>query len=154
MNTRHRWPIELSSSTFAVRIVTIAAAVVGGMVMLGVAVAKETDRVKHQADADAKREHRIARLLADLTMEEKIQLLAGAEMDTKPNARLGIPAFAMADGPHGVRHGQATCFPTSIAMGASWDEALIERVGVALAREMLAKGRNVLLGPCINPNVA
>jgi beta-glucosidase len=65
----------------------------------------------------------------------------------------------MTDGPHGVRanrtgpereQGPATSFPTGISMAASWDPALIERVGAALAEETLALGCDILLGPCVN----
>ncbi len=56
----------------------------------------------------------------------------------------------MADGPHGVRRGKATCFPGSLAQAASWDRDLIGRIGIALGKEFRAKGCYVGLGPCIN----
>jgi beta-glucosidase len=37
-------------------------------------------------------------------------------------------------------------------MAASWDPALIQHVGAALGAEVKAKGRHMLLGPCININ--
>jgi hypothetical protein len=37
-------------------------------------------------------------------------------------------------------------------MGATWDPQLIRRVGEALGVEAKARGRNMLLGPCININ--
>lgn len=96
---------------------------------------------------------RIEELVSAMTLEEKVGLLSGdpaTHLDTLPNERLGIPALAMADGPHGIRLGEATCFPTGVAMGAAWDTGLLEEIGHALGREWRAKGRNVLLGPCIN----
>ena len=104
-------------------------------------------------DTTASVENRVEDLLLRMTLEEKILMLAGdpkTHFDTRPIERLGIPRFSMADGPHGIRGDEATCFPTSIAMAATWNESLMERVGAAIAEEALGKGRNVLLGPCIN----
>jgi len=97
-------------------------------------------------------EERIDDLLNQMTIDEKCAQLYGIGiMDTEDNNRLGIPGFNMADGPHGVRgFGQATSFPVGIAMTATWDPSLIERVGWAMGREFLAKGRNQALGPCVD----
>ncbi len=48
-------------------------------------------------------EQRVADLLTRMSLEEKLAMLGGTGFDTKPNARLGIPAIRMADGPQGVR---------------------------------------------------
>ena len=49
-------------------------------------------------------EARVADLLKRMTLEEKVAMLAGSGwMESQPNARLGIPAIKMADGPMGVR---------------------------------------------------
>ncbi len=95
-------------------------------------------------------EKRVEDLLHRMTLEEKIDMLGGTGFESKPNKRLGIPALNMTDGPISVRWGKATAFPASIAMAASWDPELVKRIGQALGRETKAKGRNVLLGPCIN----
>ncbi|PKL88168.1 MAG: hypothetical protein CVV23_11595 [Ignavibacteriae bacterium HGW-Ignavibacteriae-2] len=95
-------------------------------------------------------ENKVADYLSRLTLEEKIDLLSGTGFDSKPIERLGIPAIKMADGPLGVRWETATAFPASIALGASWDKALIYKVGKTIAQEVRAKGRDMLLGPCVN----
>ena len=95
-------------------------------------------------------EAKIENLLRQLTLDEKISLLAGTGFDTVPIPRLGIPSLKMTDGPVGVRQAPATSFPSSIALAASFDSALIERVARAIAQETKAKGKNVLLGPCVN----
>ena len=75
-------------------------------------------------------ERRINWLIEQMTLEEKIAQLYGIDwMETADNTRLGIPGFRMADGPHGVRDGEATCFPVGIAMAATWDPELLERDG-------------------------
>ena len=100
--------------------------------------------------------------MSQLSIEEKAALVAGATFwDTV--AAPGIPAIAVADGPHGVRHtdsiGQefglgesapATCFPPATGIASSWNRELVERVGQALGRESRAQGVAVLLGPGIN----
>ncbi|WP_353808349.1 glycoside hydrolase family 3 C-terminal domain-containing protein [Agromyces sp. SYSU T00194] len=101
---------------------------------------------------------------ADLTLEEKASLTSGASFwTTKPIERVGLPAIMLTDGPHGVRKQRAsadhlgiadsvpaTCFPPAVALGSSFDPALLERVGVALGEESLAEDVGVLLGPGIN----
>lgn len=44
----------------------------------------------------------------------------------------------------------ATCFPNGSAMGNSWDEALMRRLGTLLGKECRAMGVHLLLGPGIN----
>jgi beta-glucosidase len=104
-------------------------------------------------------EQRISDLLAKMTLKEKVSLMSGADnWHTVPIERLGIPWLTMTDGPHGVRtvneRGRtfvpATAFPTGVAMAATWNPALIERVGIALGQETHGLGCDVLLGPCVN----
>ena len=96
-------------------------------------------------------EERINWLIAQMTLTETVDQLHGSDwMDTADNTRLGIPGFRMADGPHGVRDGPATSFPVGIAMAATWDPELLERVGLALGEELRGKCRTQALGPCID----
>ena len=64
--------------------------------------------------------------------------------------RLGIPGFAFSDGPRGVVIGHATCFPVSMARGATWDLDLEQRIGDAIGRELLASGADLYGGVCVN----
>ncbi|MFH0838866.1 MAG: glycoside hydrolase family 3 C-terminal domain-containing protein [Candidatus Omnitrophota bacterium] len=100
--------------------------------------------------ADWETEKIISDLISRMTVEEKVHLIAGKDMDTFPITRLGIPALKMADGPVGIRLEKSVSFPASVSMAASWDTDLIEKVGQALAREAKGKGRNMLLGPCVD----
>ncbi|HLO89567.1 MAG TPA: glycoside hydrolase family 3 C-terminal domain-containing protein [Lentimicrobium sp.] len=104
-------------------------------------------------DKDAKIDDRVEDLLKQMTLDEKIAQLVGDSatgFDTKTNERLGIPGLKMTDGPIGVRWNRATSFPSGVSLGATWDTALTQRYAQALAKETLAKGRNMLLGPCVN----
>ena len=64
--------------------------------------------------------------------------------------RLGVPGFAFSDGPRGVVIGPATCFPVSMARGATWDIDLEERIGDAIGRELRAVGATLYGGVCVN----
>jgi beta-glucosidase len=101
-------------------------------------------------------EPRIDQLLAALTLEEKVSLCAGSgPWHTTPVSRLGIPALKLSDGPNGVRGdgrsgATAACFPVGAALAATWNEALVESVGRALAEEARSKGASLILGPTLN----
>ncbi len=104
-------------------------------------------------DATVSVEERIEDLLGRMTLDEKLDQLVGDSatgFDTKVNERLGIPAIKMTDGPLGVRWNRATAFPSGVSVAATWDTALMSSFAEALAMETLAKGRNLLLGPCVN----
>ncbi len=86
-----------------------------------------------------------------MSVEEKIELITGDDFRTKPNPRLGIPAFTMTDGPLGPRgKGTNTVFSAPINMAATWDVELIREIGEAMGEETRILGFNLLLGPCIN----
>ena len=101
-------------------------------------------------------------LIAQLSQDEKFALLTGKDnWRTVAVERLGIPAIVMSDGPHGLRKVvkneqgventlPAVCFPTSAAMAATWNPALVRRVGQALAEECGAMEVDILLGPGTN----
>ena len=114
-------------------------------------------------------EQRVADLLSRMTLEEKASMLEGSGwMESMPIERLGIPAIKMADGPMGVRSWmgssaitssanapmkvEATSFPAGIAMAATWDADLVQREGRAIAQEVKALGRDMILGPTVNIN--
>ena len=111
---------------------------------------------------------RVSDLLSRMTVREKAEMLAGSGwMESQPNARLGIPAIKMADGPLGVRNWRgssavtnaagtvpvtATAFPAGIAMASSWDTGLVAHAARAIAQESKALGRDMILGPTVNIN--
>ena len=94
-------------------------------------------------------EHRVDSLLAQLTLPEKIRLLGGVHgFDVPGIARLGIPELGTSDSPFGVRYrGPSTLYVGGIALAATWDPALAERVGGQIGRDARARGRNYSLGP-------
>ncbi len=64
--------------------------------------------------------------------------------------RLGLPGIAFADGPRGSVLSNSTCFPVSMARGATWDPELEERVGVAIGAELRASGATLTGAVCVN----
>lgn len=103
-------------------------------------------------------------LISKMTLEEKCSLCSGADFwHTKSVERLGIPQMMLTDGPHGLRKQigkndhlglnaayPATCFPTASAAANSWDEEMIEQMGVRLGEETRAQHVGVILGPGVN----
>jgi hypothetical protein len=107
-------------------------------------------------------------LLASMTLVERLSLLDGDEpfwkglrdilfdrynrepfvMGAVP--RLKISGIRFTDGPRGIVMHSSTCFPVSMARGASWDTALEQRVGDAIGLEGRAQGANFFAGICIN----
>jgi beta-glucosidase len=64
--------------------------------------------------------------------------------------RLGLPGISFSDGPRGVVVDQSTCFPVSMARGATWDLELEVRIGEAIGRELRAVGADLYGGVCVN----
>jgi beta-glucosidase len=102
-------------------------------------------------------EARIDALVSQLSLEEKVSLVAGCDLWHTPGvARLGVPGLKVTDGPSGARGGMFTggltsaSFPCGIATGATWNVELVRALGEALADETRSKGAEVLLGPTVN----
>jgi len=96
-------------------------------------------------------EERVVSLQSQMTLEEKITLLGGLDgMRTQAIERLGIPSLNLTNGPNGVGDKPGTCFPTGVAMASTWNEKLINEVGIAIGKEARAKDCDILLGPCVN----
>lgn len=110
---------------------------------------------------------RVERILALATLEEKVAMMSGhgffrifEEDDKRWGSRpyragagcerLGVPALLFTDGPRGVARGHSTCFPVSMARGASWDRDLEQRIGEVIAIEARAQGCNFTGAVCVN----
>jgi beta-glucosidase len=123
-------------------------------------------------------EERVADLVARMTLEEKAgQLLMldargedlsfvntrqpgallhilgakiGRAMDLAAKNRLGIPLLIGEDGIHGHSFWKgANIFPTQLAMAASWNPELVERVGRVTAEEMAPTGIHETFSPVL-----
>jgi beta-glucosidase len=127
-----------------------------------------------QAQAYLSPDERAARLVRQMTLDEKIQFLhtrVGARdpRDPPPRGpnddvgyappveRLGIPALHINDGSLGVANAwnlrdgdEATALPSGLALAASWDPALADEAGAVAGDEARRKGFNVLLAGGVN----
>ncbi len=97
-------------------------------------------------------ERRVDAVMAKLTADDKARLLAGVDrFYTRDVPAAGLRRFKMTDGPVGTRNdGRSTAYPAGVCLAASWDPALAEREGVALARDARCRGDHILLGPGVN----
>lgn len=103
-------------------------------------------------------EARVAELVAQMTLEEKVAQMAGDGFFGEPVLlwnvpgveRLGVPPFRMLDGPRGAVFEGATTFPVGASRAATWDPDVERRVGEAMGAELRAVGGNILLAPTIN----
>ncbi len=93
-------------------------------------------------------ETKIEKLIAKMTLEEKVHQLATQYPNA--NMRLGIPNISANECLHGIKMDQATVFPQAIAMASTWDEGLIERMGHVVAEESRAFG----IHQCYTPMLA
>lgn len=109
----------------------------------------------------------VTRILDAATLEEKVAMMSGhgflaamqesgGRLGSHPYRagggceRLGVPAFYFTDGPRGVVRGESTCFPCTMARGATFDRDLERRVGEAMGIEARAQGCNLSGAVCVN----
>ncbi len=121
------------------------------------------------ADPAATADQRAAKLVAQMTLDEKIQLVHGTGMpiigygtftaEALSGAsyipgvpRLGIPAITSADSAGGVNvtNARVTALPAPVALAASWDTQLANEYGARIATELRALGYSEGLGGGVN----
>ena len=104
-------------------------------------------------------------ILREATLEEKVAMMSGrgAFQQMAQSGwggdpyragggceRLGVPALFFTDGPRGVVRGRSTCFPVTMARGASWDADLERRIGEVMGIEARAQGCTLSGAVCVN----
>jgi beta-glucosidase len=109
----------------------------------------QTTAVDHEAE--------LAGRLAQLSLEQKVQLMTGADIwSLYPMPDIGLRRLVTSDGPAGVRgetwdeRSPSANVPSPTALAASWDPVRVERMGRLLASEARRKGVDVLLAPTVN----
>ena len=126
-----------------------------------------TDIIPYKGMSATEIAQAISYILTEATLEEKVGMMSGAGFfkaymeDNKVWAarpyragggieRFGIAPFYFTDGPRGVARGNSTCFPCSMARGATFDPDLEERIGEVIGIEARAQGCNLSGAVCFN----
>ncbi|MFT7558811.1 MAG: beta-glucosidase [Flavobacteriales bacterium] len=119
----------------------------------------------HLAKRLASVDSEVERLLAELTMDEKLSLIhANGKFSVAAVERLGIHEMWMSDGPHGVRHeiqrhswaganwedDNSTWLPPLTAVAASWNPEMAKLHGNVLGSEARHRRKDFILGPGVN----
>src|SRR5438105_11651618 len=101
--------------------------------------------------------HDESSLVARLTLEQKVRLLTGADGWTlHAEPAVGLRPVVVSDGPAGVRGirfdpaNPSTSLPAPVALAATWDVSLVERLAAELGKEARSKGVDVILAPTMN----
>ncbi len=92
-------------------------------------------------------------ILGKMTPEQKIDYIGGTGFAIRAMPALGLPALEMSDGPLGVRSNagyRSTTYTGGIALAATWDREMAERVGAGIGKDARARGIHFMLGPGIN----
>lgn len=66
------------------------------------------------------------------------------------NSRWGIPIFIAEEAPHGHMAIGTTVFPTGIGQAATWNPALLEKMGEIIAKEIRCQGAHISYGPVLD----
>lgn len=110
---------------------------------------------------------RVDQILAEASLSEKVRMMSGKGFfkllaasgrrwgaDPYPAGsgidRLGVPPLFFTDGPRGVARGHSTCFPCTMARGASFDVDLERRIGEAMSIEIRAQDCTLSGAVCVN----
>lgn len=111
--------------------------------------------------------HAVRALIGAMSLAEKVEMMSGQGFFASYQAnggrwcaepyragggceRLGLVPLYFTDGPRGVCAGDSTCFPVTIARGASFDVDLERRIGEAMGVEIRALGRSMTGAVCVN----
>lgn len=122
------------------------------VIAVGFFVVSFASQAQFVSDHAAANEKRVDALVAQMTLDEKIDLIGGdTPFRTHAIPRLNIPFFQMADGPVGAHIPAPTiAYAAGIGLAASWDKALALRIGEQLGRDSRSRGAAFLLGPGVN----
>ena len=126
-----------------------------------------TDLSPRKGMSPAEISQTVEAILVEATLEEKVAMMSGHGFFKQFRdsgrlwggspyragggcERLGVPALYFTDGPRGVARGNSTCFPCTMARGATFDPDLEQRVGEVIGIEARAQDCTLSGAVCMN----
>ena len=106
----------------------------------------QVNTTQQQSGASAQ----MLRYSAAQSAQQTLQKINSIQRYFVEHTRLGIPIIAFDEALHGLVRSEATAFPQSIALAATWDTALMRRVASAIANETKSRGIRHVLSPVVN----
>ncbi len=81
---------------------------------------------------------------------QTVALVNAVQRYQMTQTRLGIPALFHEEGLHGYAARGATHFPEALALASTWDPSLLTRIFTVVAREIRARGVQLVLAPVVD----
>jgi beta-glucosidase len=140
----------------------IAAALATSALVLGVtAVPSRAAPARPWLDRSLPPQKRAELLVAQMTLDEKVQEIHMLDVPDHPREvagieRLGIPALKITNGPAGAGPGDsskaqpATALPSALGMAASWDPEMAAAFGRVAGSEVRDRGEGLIEAPGLN----
>jgi beta-glucosidase len=96
-------------------------------------------------------EKRIDKIISQMTLEQKIDMLGVIENYNIRGVADSIPKMLTSDGPLGVRnYGRSTQYPCGPIAAATWNKSLVYKEGTSFARDAHARGVHIVLAPGVD----
>jgi len=105
---------------------------------------------KKKGERTALNDSTVVRSLTGRNAANTAELINSIQKWHVEETRLGIPTLFHEEGLHGFQAYQATSFPQSIALAATFDTDLVQEVYSITAREIRARGAHHVLSPVVD----
>ena len=111
---------------------------------------QDTQGMEAERERTALNDSTVVRSLTGRNAANTAELINSIQKWHIEETRLGIPTLFHEEGLHGFQAYQATSFPQSIALAATFDTELVEQVYSITAREIRARGAHHVLSPVVD----
>jgi beta-glucosidase len=111
---------------------------------------QDTQGMEAERERTSTNDSTVVRSLTGRNASNTAQLINTIQKWHIEETRLGIPTLFHEEGLHGFQAYQATSFPQSIALAATFDTDLVEKVYSVTAREIRARGAHHVLSPVVD----
>lgn len=111
---------------------------------------QDTQGMEEEVERSGLNDSTVVRSLNGRTPSNTAKLINSIQKWQIEDTRLGIPILFHEEGLHGFQGYQATSFPQSIALAATFDPDLVEQVYSVTAREIRVRGAHHVLSPVVD----